>query len=228
MLSRSGSVASAPKQKPPSLCVYCGAAGPSTADHVPPRNIFPKPRPRLITVPSCRACNEGFASNDEYLRLILVSRWDTGDEAADSVWQAAMRGIGRRERLGLARRFLQGATEVRIGPHNVGMFTPEIGRLEAVAERIARGLFWHRNGRRIPSEVRCKGVVLELLDHQFPISRALAQLARGVTQGTATTIGDKGEFAYWHEMASGQTYQSAWVMKFYRFLSLAALVGDEN
>ena len=39
-------------------CVYCGRKRRLTLDHVPPQNLFAKPRP-TPTVPSCAPCNSG-------------------------------------------------------------------------------------------------------------------------------------------------------------------------
>lgn len=46
-------------------CVFCGERCKPTSDHVPPKALFPKPRPQdLITVPACEKCN-GSASEDD-------------------------------------------------------------------------------------------------------------------------------------------------------------------
>jgi len=45
-----------------------------TDDHLPPRNIFPKPQPNnvdLITVPACSKCNEGSSRDDEEFKLYI-------------------------------------------------------------------------------------------------------------------------------------------------------------
>jgi 5-methylcytosine-specific restriction endonuclease McrA len=84
------------------ICTYCGKTGAVTSDHPIPRSLFAKPRPVLITVPSCQDCNNGFSLNDEYLRLVLVSRHDTFKHPdAQSVWGAAMRGLSRPDHLGV-------------------------------------------------------------------------------------------------------------------------------
>lgn len=55
-------------------CIYCGKYEARERDHVPPKCLFPKPRPSdLITVPSCSACNRTFGRDDERVRNILTS-----------------------------------------------------------------------------------------------------------------------------------------------------------
>lgn len=47
-------------------CVYCGLACNPTRDHVPPKCIFPKPRPsNLISVPACEDCNQKAGQVDD-------------------------------------------------------------------------------------------------------------------------------------------------------------------
>ena len=59
-------------------CYLCGKTGKETPEgkltreHVPPRNLFPEPRPSdLITVPCCGDCNHRAHEDDEYLRLAV-------------------------------------------------------------------------------------------------------------------------------------------------------------
>src|SRR4051812_4977015 len=56
------------------ICAYCGRTRRITADHIPPRNLFIRPRLRLITVPCCDECNKGTSKDDEYLRIALALR----------------------------------------------------------------------------------------------------------------------------------------------------------
>ena len=55
-------------------CYLCRATENLTRDHVPPENLFPKPKPsNLITVPCCKTCNEGFSKLDEQFRAFVSS-----------------------------------------------------------------------------------------------------------------------------------------------------------
>ena len=56
-----------------STCCYCHNPS-TTKDHIPPKNIFPKPRPtNLITVLSCKDCNEDPSLDDEYFGFIITA-----------------------------------------------------------------------------------------------------------------------------------------------------------
>ena len=64
-------------------CVYCGAEGDVTRDHVPPSCLFPpEDRINLITVPACAECHESFKLDDEYFRVTLSLRADLDSGAA--------------------------------------------------------------------------------------------------------------------------------------------------
>src|ERR1700676_4159588 len=54
-------------------CIYCGETRQLTSDHVPPRCLFSKPRPPLVTVPCCLDCNREFGKYDEYFRLAITT-----------------------------------------------------------------------------------------------------------------------------------------------------------
>lgn len=67
------------------LCYICGSSGKLTKDHVPPKNLFPDPKPSdLITLSCCDKCNNGFAMDDEAFRIFVASvinRSAAGDRA---------------------------------------------------------------------------------------------------------------------------------------------------
>jgi hypothetical protein len=58
-------------------CYLCRDEDHLTSDHVPPKNLFPTPRPaNLITVPCCRKCNESFSGLDEQFRAFITAAAD--------------------------------------------------------------------------------------------------------------------------------------------------------
>jgi hypothetical protein len=60
------------KPSKPKLCIYCGKPA-DTVDHIPPKALVPAPaRNNIITVPACRACNNGFSKDDEFLMGLSV------------------------------------------------------------------------------------------------------------------------------------------------------------
>lgn len=54
-------------------CVYCGLKKTVTRDHVFSKALFVPPYPEdMITVYSCKECNESFSLDEEYFRIIIA------------------------------------------------------------------------------------------------------------------------------------------------------------
>tara|TARA_R110000850_G_scaffold83838_3_gene179908 strand:+ start:699 stop:1409 length:711 start_codon:yes stop_codon:yes gene_type:complete len=77
-------------------CFLCGSEGDITREHIPPKCLFPKPRPNnLLTVPCCFNCNNTASQDDEYLRLaasILFNRNEKGSESFKRVVESTLPG----------------------------------------------------------------------------------------------------------------------------------------
>jgi hypothetical protein len=82
-------------------CFLCGATDNLTRDHIPPKGLFPKPRPsNLYTAPCCGPCNNGASQEDEYLRMAassLINAHSTGKVAFERVVESTIpkRRIGK-------------------------------------------------------------------------------------------------------------------------------------
>lgn len=139
-------------------CAYCGAPA-TTRDHVPPRSLFPKPRPQnLITVPSCPKCNNAQSRNDELFRIALVLRDGVLQNAkATEIARSAIRGLSRDESAGLRRSILQtfqrGESVAGAGPAagEALLYSVPLSRITAVSDRITRGLYYHHFRKRVPT-----------------------------------------------------------------------------
>ncbi len=128
-------------------CVYCGSSQEITSDHIPPACLFSRPRPSLITVPSCVSCNRGASLDDEYFRLVVAGSQITETvSAADRSFEVALRGLkrsaGLRARLSESGSWAGGSYEVML----------DLPRLKRVVNRIVRGLFYKSAGRRLSSD----------------------------------------------------------------------------
>lgn len=61
------------RSRKPEFCALCAGEA-CTEDHVPPQNLYPKPRRpnlQLHTVPACKSCNNGASTDDEELNMIV-------------------------------------------------------------------------------------------------------------------------------------------------------------
>jgi hypothetical protein len=145
-------------------CIYCGSSDADSRDHVPPRALFPSPRPALITVPCCSSCNNSFSKDDTYFRDMLCFRQELAEnEAVKQLLPLVIRSIGgdgREAYSGYIRsRFSQ---QIAFTPSNLWIgdqptIKVDLARFHATMARIVVGLFYHETKTRLEEsyEVRC-------------------------------------------------------------------------
>ena len=214
----------------PDSCVYCGATA-STDDHVPPKNVFPKPRPsNLVTVRSCQPCNNGESKNDEYFRAILVMHEDAGSTPTGAnCWQTVCRSLHRPE----ARRFTRSLAnslfeldDVTPGGLYLGTGTAikiDPSRINRVIERTVRGLFFKHFGRPMPFD----DVVRSFSDYTFKsypesTQKQLGALVNQITSQKRHRIGDD-IFEYSFMNVHDHDTTTAWAMRFYNSVYFVAM-----
>jgi hypothetical protein len=181
-------------------CVYCGNTEEITKDHIPPKNIFSKPRPdNLITVPSCFKCNSEASKDDEYFRNVLTMRYDTYEHPdAMKNWKTILRSIKRPESSGLRNAILTGLKPIDlVTPSGIflgksGMYKVEVGRVLKTVNRIIKGIFYYEFGQALPNDYNVQSYMLELIKFDDEVLNLIAMAKAGNTQ----TIG-KNVFTYW-------------------------------
>ncbi len=191
-------------------CVYCGQVRELTRDHIPPRCLFSKPRPsNLITVPCCGACNAELAKHDEYFRIAITTGIDPEKfpkENADSI--RALGNLARPASLGFAVQLLQNYEPA------TGGVTIDRSRIEIVLNRIARGLFYHHQGTRLPDALAFEMCMVKPSTKMHAAGRERMNRL----SGNLTTIGP-GVFQYAFEhfdaFESPDPFGTAWLMRFY-------------
>jgi hypothetical protein len=139
-------------------CIYCGSDKEMTKDHVPPKLLFPEPRPNdLFTVPCCKKCNSSFSKDDEYFRGILVSCESVYyDKNASKINKKFLPSLDRSEAKGFKKTFQKSVTSVNLLSKG-GIYMGKIpallvdaSRFKATAKRITKGLFYKIRGCCIP------------------------------------------------------------------------------
>jgi hypothetical protein len=128
-------------------CYLCGATDRLTRDHVPPRNLFPTPRPtNLITVDCCETCNNRMHLSDERMRVFLSAPAGRS-QAGDQVWRDGVVGSSFNRSPALRQRFAISSTEILalrngvISPHLAVTIPQDEARAYIV--RITKGLLRH-------------------------------------------------------------------------------------
>lgn len=143
-------------------CVYCGTDKDITVDHVPPKLLLMRPHPpNLITVPACRACNQSFQKDDEYVRTMLcIDVRASSNAAAQSNLPAVLRSLRRAN----AKAFVEYLTRqaersVVLGQDGSPMgqvFELEKVRVNRAGERLVRALHFAETGTPIPDGARLR------------------------------------------------------------------------
>jgi hypothetical protein len=190
-----------------------------TRDHVPPRCLFSKPRPHdLVTVPCCDACNRELFKHDEYFRLAITAGIDKQKfpkENADSV--RAINSLIRPSSQGFTRFLLQNYKS------NPSRLTVDPLRIQIVLYRIARGLFYHHSGERLPGTI---AFVFRLIDASLKTNSDGRERINRL-DGKLITIG-QGVFRYAFEaFEQPDPFGTAWLMRFYDHKTFFCITASE-
>lgn len=212
--------------KAPGPCTYCQRVGPLTRDHVPPKLLFPNPRPStLVTVPSCRSCNEEAGLDDTHFRLHIALR-DHPDPHPDVevIRGEALRDLGRAEAAGLKQRFLD---DMALGQKRTGhprAYSPETVRLARVASRTAKGLYFHHTRVAMPRDI----LAIPVIDERFAAAETdFQELGRRVWASVGRSwirIGTIFEYSY--RILEDESYVSAWALRFFNTTEFLVLTGN--
>jgi len=141
-------------------CYLCGTTENLTRNHIPPRNLFPRPRPtNLITVDCCKSCNHAMKLSDERMRVFLAAPAGRS-QAGDQVWKRVVQSSFHRSD-SLRIQFAKSMTPVLalrngvISPHPAITYPQDEAKQYIV--RITKGLL-----RYFYSNIDCAGHVFQI------------------------------------------------------------------
>lgn len=142
----------------PKTCVYCGVAPGVTSDHVPSKAFFPKPRPsNLATVPACLTCNQNASRNEEYFLAALMFSEAGIKDTGKRLWTEKLhrmytKNLGLRRQVARSFRRVELVTPAGIYLGRRMSLHYDEKRLEAVAGKVIRGLFFLEQGIAAPAD----------------------------------------------------------------------------
>jgi hypothetical protein len=215
-------------------CAYCGSKEDLNTDHIPPRNLFPRPRPsNLICVSACPRCHKNTSLDDEYFRMKLCLKDDIGElPTARANWDAIFRSLRRSQARGLKQSFLNDIREVNARtPSGLHLrkhlaFDVDLARIRKVVRRIVRGLYFAEAGTPLGSGAEVDVHCNEDLEDQD--ARLLEDLKETILMPLAaqvpTLIGE-GVFSYRFYIAEPDPEFSVWALTFYEYLPFLCLSG---
>ena len=202
-----------------SRCAYCGSvAAPTQREHVFPRCLYPgsKAGSRLqrLTVPACNNCNNGWADDEAHFRNILTLAGDPTTEERDELWSSTIRrSFGQSDGVRRMKELLQQMkpTEAQ-GSQRYVVNPGDDPRVRRIIRKIIRGLSYH-HGLNWP--VPDDRVRADVLRYDFP-DDLLVQMHYQHR--------DADIVEYWYEAPKDETYDSAWLLRFYRRVRFVGLV----
>jgi len=193
------------------ICAICGINTATTLDHLPPKSIFPRPRPNnLITVPSCKECNQNASILDEAFRLYLALHVvRQGDEATKKYFQEALKTFEHNGRL--QREIINNSQPIDCTTES-GIYLGQGMKVtwnstahDAVIERIVRGLYYHHFGEVLPPQAKV-----------FPkwFSEPNEEFLQTMNDLTKNIIGNN-QFVYFYGRSENDPTKSVWYFEFY-------------
>lgn len=188
-------------------------------DHVPPANLFEKPRPdNLITRPICSVCHRPTSADDEGFRLFVTS-YITRNDAAARLWQRKV--VPNTLRRGRIRPFVQKVRAsfepvvIKVGSAElpVGTFRVDRAPIDRVLIRITKGLY-SVSAPHIDS--RLFKFNINLID-PFQLPRRISFVSEMFNH---LTLGDQ-VYDCWWALASEDVRHGVWVHMFFRSVAFA-------
>jgi hypothetical protein len=213
------------------ICTYCNSLA-TTIDHVPPSLIFPKPRPaNLITVPACYDCNNSASLDDEYFRLVTALEEKSG-EHPDSIelLPVIIRSLNRRQAQGFRKTFARSQFDCDIFTESGLFLKSAIGynvdkdRLNAVFERITRGLFLNTFGRRLPLETR-----VSASQGRGLVNPSIVEFVKKILEeGSSWNCLGNGTFCWKYSTCLNQPETTAWIfVVFSSIVFISTTIGED-
>jgi hypothetical protein len=192
-------------------CVMCGRMKACSRDHVPPKCIFPDPRPSdLVTVPACTGCNMHRSGLDEQFKVFLgltVGYHLDGDKSYRvPVLQTLAHNRRLRSDILTSMRHIVIQDPLALTSQSALAISLNKAAHDTVVERTVRGLYFHHTGRilgdRYPLTVQW---LMDLNDELY-----------GMTNDWSTgTMGDPA-LVYKYTICTDDPSVTVWVLQFFQ------------
>jgi hypothetical protein len=190
------------------VCAICGEQKECTRDHIPPKGVFLKPRPKnLVTVPACHDCNNGSSQYDEKFKMYLALHVAMHSKKGEKFFKNALKTFRHNQKL---RKQILGNIEpiefktprgVSLGEGALVLWDSEAH--DRIIERTIRGLYYHHYGK-----VLAKRADISVHWHKA-LPEGLQEFALD-----KNWMGED-EFIYLHSEAEDSPLSTLWIFQFY-------------
>lgn len=190
-------------------CYLCGSTENLTKDHIPPKSLFPSPKPtNLITVWCCKKCNEEFSLIDESFR-VFTSSVINRSKSGEWIWDKKVMGstFKRSPKLKTAtiKSLVPIETEINGIKVKAAGMTYSIQKTKDYLVRLTKGFTRHFNPEIDLSNAKFK------INHIIPNQQIVDMLYQKffyVEKGN-------GVFKMWRMFVKDNIPESVWVYVFY-------------
>lgn len=197
-------------------CFLCDAMA-SSRDHIPPRSLFSnsarkKLRSDLLTVPACEAHNNALKLDEQYISVLLATGSPDSEEAIQLFDERIIpRGVkGSGKLLATIHEQMKPVLFQRGSGIYERRYKIEMDkqRTQNVMGKIAKGLFWARNGYRLPDDC-------VLSPHGWNL-RLDSNTAAGFAQLPLQFIGNPDVFAFKYGEIGNNRHMVCLAMAFFK------------
>lgn len=194
-------------------CYLCGEEHNLTREHIPPKGLFPEPRPSdLITVPCCAKCNHSNHKADERFRLFVSSAFNR-NAAGTTIWnkKVLQRTIKKGRQRPFVSQMLRSAAMIRrngpFGLLSAPYVTVPQAEITPTLVRVAKGLLY-RHFPKVPrNHLRFDVRQIDQLHLNDIIPNIVRPLRYGERGG--------GVFRYWGNVIPDAQDAGVWILLFY-------------
>lgn len=200
-------------------CAYCPRPA-TTEDHVPPQSWYSGNTRAKITVPACSECNSKFAKDDEFVKTFLVIGSPGSPVAREILDSSVTRALEvhsprlrRKIRSQIDLVDIVRQSGIYAGREPVLRITDaDWHRISKTLIRIVRGLYYHGNGRKLPSN-QCYIVIGGESDmaRRILTPAFIADISRAPTIGFVDDKILRGKIL----RVEGSDKEHIWILQFY-------------
>lgn len=211
-----------------SKCIYCGNLA-DTQEHIPAKQLFKGlTKESLITVPSCQKCNQGYQKDEDFFRQFFSGMlMDRSKYAQQLMENEVTRSIKRKP--ALARQMFSQMklvevytkTGIYLGKQTMyKVSNSDKSRINKVVEKIIKGLFYHHFQQLLPEDWIIRIIwITPAKDKQLGLEEIAKTLKWNIV--------NEEIFAYGFNFVP-ETFQSIWILDFFKIPLFYVLVLDKN
>ena len=200
------------------ICVICGQQLATTNDHLPPKGIFPKPRPSdLISVRTCLSCNKSTSDIEEIFKVYIGFLCGHGVEGEKLFKSQTLKTLDHNRRLkrdlagSLHDIWIQATDGVSERKAAVRFNTKPF---DCIAEQTVRGIYFRQTGEILANRV----------DFKIIWPNKLTTEAYAISKKWPSGIVGGGQFSYRFLIHRENPLASIWILEFFNKTLACCLV----